>query len=50
MTEAAAEGSTKCRGQGSGTSLLMEGYGYVYNKKIFEAAGIDGEVLKRMKK
>lgn len=29
-----------------GLPYSIEGYGYVYNKKIFEAAGIDGETLK----
>lgn len=46
MTEAAAEGSTNAEGKVLGLPYSMEGYGYVYNKKIFEAAGIDGESLK----
>lgn len=46
MTEAAAEGSTNAEGKVLGLPYSMEGYGYIYNKKIFEAAGIDGESLK----
>ena len=39
-------GSTNAEGKVLGLPYSMEGYGYIYNKKIFEAAGINGESLK----